>query len=396
MKVLWVTSNLPDPALGGGAAHEFELLRWTAQRHEVTLLAGGLPPGSPVPSAIAALGLRTIAGFHRPHPRRPSRPMALLQSLVGNAPYEFRMLERRVQALLEESRAHQPDLVQVMWAETAPVACDSVRRCPTAFFASDAFSRHEERELSAATTLRRRLFRWLELHQTLRWERTYLRAGAVGVASPLDAAALGRQGIDSMVVPSALGDDWFDAPSLARDGSLVSFVAALDYGPNRDAVDWLLADIWPRIRSEIPECRLRIAGRNPGDDLRSAVESAGGELCADLPDIRPAYWETAVALMPIRLGSGMRNKVLHAAACRAPIVATSAAVEGIPLDRVSQVRVADDAAGLATAVCDLLRDPAAALAMAARAQVIAEQYRIERVGPLLEELWRRARVGWPE
>lgn len=394
MEIVWATANVPDPTLSGGAIHEYELLSWAAVRHDVTLVSAGLEPRGRLPDALADLPLRAVVGCARPDLPQPSRPVLLWQSLAHGLPHDFRAAAARVSALAEEVRRHQADLVQVVWAEAAPVAIECARRGPTAFFAADSFTLHARRELAAATTVRQKLYRWLQLRQMERWEHTYRGAGAVAVASPLDAEHLRATGVDTSVVPSALGDEWFAPSDRPRDQHRVSFIASLDYRPNQDAADWLLDEIWPRVRAATPGAVLHIVGRNPTPSLRDRVAAAGGVLQADVPDIRPAYWATTVALIPVRLGSGMRNKVLHAVACGAPVVATSMALEGIPLEPGDQVRVADDAAGLAQAVSALLADPDAAVAMAARARPVADAVRASEVGSRLEDLWQRARVGW--
>lgn len=389
MDVLWVTSNLPDPTTGGGASHEYELLRWAAQRHRVTLLAGELAPGARPPDAIADLGLVAVEGCHRPRPPQPPRPAVLWHSLRGGIPFEFWMARAKVAALQQEARLRASDLVHVSWAESAPIARDSARRRPTAFFASDAFSRHAVREVEHAATVRQQVYTRLQLRQTLAWERSYRDAGAVAVASSVDAAALAALGVQADVLPVALGDEWFEPPQAARDERLVAFVASLEYGPNVDAAAWLVEEVWPLVASGAPDARLVLVGRNPAARVRQAAASAGVEVHADVPDVRPWYWRASVVVVPVRLGAGMKNKVLHAIACGAPVVATTAAMEGIPAAR-DQVAIGDSPAELADAVRRLLDGPADARAQAERARPLATALAVDAVAPLLDALWDRA------
>src|SRR5206468_9189943 len=124
-------------------------------------------------------------------------------------------------------------------------------------------------------------------------------------------------------------------------------IGSFGWEPNIDSVNWMCEEIWPLVRRARPDARLRVVGRFASPDLIGKVEEAGGEFFGDVPDIRPYYWEAAVVLTNIRMGSGMRNKVLHAMACRAPVVSTPSALEGIDVVVRENILVAADAAGLA-------------------------------------------------
>jgi glycosyltransferase involved in cell wall biosynthesis len=120
------------------------------------------------------------------------------------------------------------------------------------------------------------------------------------------------------------------------------------------------------------------------------VDAAGAELWADVADIRPAYWEASVVAVPIRLGSGVKNKVVHAAACGAPLVSTSFGVDGSGVRPGDEALVADDAADFAAAITATLADPQAAAARATRARRVAQAHHVDAAGPALEALWGEA------
>jgi glycosyltransferase involved in cell wall biosynthesis len=392
MRVLWATSNLPDPTLGGGPSLEHEWLRWAAEHHEVTLVTGGLADGDELPSSIGDLPLVEVVAAGAPAPRRPGRVGLLARSLAG-PPWEFAVAQPRVGRVARAVAARPADLVHVMWAEAAPVAVASVaagRR--TAFFPSDSFARHARRRLAAADDLAQRVYWRLQLARTVAWERQYRRAGAVAVAAPVDARLLAEAGAATSVIPSPVAASWFEPPSppVARDADLVTFVGALDYGPNVEAVRWLCADVWPRVAAGRPTARLHVVGRHPLPELVAAVEAVGGEVLADVPDVRPHYRRAGAVIVPIRLGSGLRTKVLHALACEAPLVATTIAIEGVDLEPGRDLLVADDAPGLAAAVLATLADPPAAAARAATARAVALAHHSDVVLGALAELWERA------
>jgi hypothetical protein len=190
------------------------------------------------------------------------------------------------------------------------------------------------------------------------------------------------------VIPNPIPDEFFARASSPRSTSTVTFIGSLSWEPNADSVRWICSDIWPRVRSRRPDARLRIVGRFPTDELRRLVEAVGGEFFADVGDIRPFYWEAAVVIAPVRMGSGMRNKVLHGMACGAPLVATPSALEGIPAVAGKHLLVAQGAGGLADALVATLDDPASAAARAGTAFELARHYTSAAAGARLESWWR--------
>lgn len=394
MNVVWVSSHIADPTLGGGWAYEYELLARAAADHRVTVVTGELTADDPVPDAVADLGVRVV-GARVPLRRLPTGKVSFLALLARTAsPTGAWRFEPVRQSMLDSVRrieaADAVDLVHVFPQESAPIAagCDA----PAALLLGDSFAVQADRELHAATTTKDRLRLTLERRNATRWERRwYPQASAVACVSEADASALHAScGIDVGVVPVAVGDEWFVEPAAPRSDNLVLLAGALDYRPNVDAIVWFCADVWPLVRQQHPAARLRVVGRRPEREVTTSVAAAGGELHADVPDVRPHYWEAAVAVSPIRLGSGVKNKVLHAAACRAPQVGTGFAFDGTGAVDGRDVLMADDAAGLAEAVVATLRDPAAARRRATYGHDLAVRHSRDAAGAALEVLWDRA------
>jgi len=89
---------------------------------------------------------------------------------------------------------------------------------------------------------------------------------------------------------------------------------------------------------------------------------------------------------PVRLGAGLRNKIVHAMACGAPVVSTTVAAEGTGARHREHALLADTAAGLAEAVASSLASPAESLARADRARRLVARQRVAGGLPTV--------VGW--
>jgi glycosyltransferase involved in cell wall biosynthesis len=154
-----------------------------------------------------------------------------------------------------------------------------------------------------------------------------------------------------------------------RDGAVpgadgragVLFVGSLDVETNQQAVGWLLADVWPRVRAVVPDAQLRIVGRRPSGALRAEVFRRAGDgvtLHADVPDVLPYVHAAAVNVNPARTGAGINVKLLQAMAGGCASVSTSAGAAGIGWGAGEDLLVADTAESFAAAVARLLTDGA--------------------------------------
>lgn len=167
----------------------------------------------------------------------------------------------------------------------------------------------------------------------------------------------------------------------------VLFFGSFHASFNRDAAQWLLADIAPRIWAALAECRIVLAGSGDPGVLRRASADPRIEWAGYLDDPARALREATVVVLPLRIGGGLHVRLFDAWAQGAAVVTTSLGVDGVPFRDGVEVRVADDAAGFAAAVVDLARDPAMRhrLGAAARARLAAE-YGSERVAERTREL----------
>ncbi len=79
-----------------------------------------------------------------------------------------------------------------------------------------------------------------------------------------------------------------------------------------------------------------------------------------VPDVSAWYADADVVVVPLRLGSGTRIKVLEAFAHRRPMIATPAAVAGLEVSHGRQVLIGEGASELAQLTDRVLSDPALA------------------------------------
>jgi len=152
-----------------------------------------------------------------------------------------------------------------------------------------------------------------------------------------------------------------------------SFVGSEEHFPNRDALEWLTSEVWPQIRKQSPGAILKVIG--PWAEASKARFSiAGVEFLGYVPDLDSAV-RGSIMLVPLRIGSGIRVKLLDAMSQGIPAVSTAIGCEGIPVVDGVDILIRDDAAGFASASVELLNNSELCTAIAhSGAELIARFY----------------------
>lgn len=105
-------------------------------------------------------------------------------------------------------------------------------------------------------------------------------------------------------------------------------IGAMDWLPNVAAIDWLLQDIWPNIRSAVPDAVFTFGGRRM--PARFLTQLPEGVRCAgEIADVFPFILDKQVLLVPLKAGGGIRVKILEAMACGKLVISSNTGMQGI-------------------------------------------------------------------
>lgn len=202
-----------------------------------------------------------------------------------------------------------------------------------------------------------RRLRWLDLPALKRGEVATIRSTRTSlVCSDGDRDYLATLGVrNTTVIPNAIR---FPAqpPSSAVGDPTLFFIGAYGYPPNLDAAEYLINDIFPRVRQQIPQARLLLAGEAIDKLPSRASAPANVEFAGFVPSLAEVYARATIVCCPILAGGGTRIKIIEAAAAGKAVVSTTIGAEGLAFDDETEIVRRDDAATFADACVTLLMD----------------------------------------
>src|SRR5918996_1790643 len=216
------------------------------------------------------------------------------------------------------------------------------------------------------------------------------------VMSELDAERLLMVAPDAKVAVAPNGvDTAFFTPSTdgKKPSGRVIFVGHTYHPPNRDAVDFFLDAIWPRVRARCPAASFTMIGRGTAGtaaDSGRLSSRAGVTAHGYVPDVRPHFANADCVVVPIRFGGGTRVKILDAWAMGRAVVSTSAGCEGLQARDGENILVRDTPEEFSEAVSEVLAHAELRRHLGdSGRRTVEELYSWDRLGSELRGLYRR-------
>ena len=188
-------------------------------------------------------------------------------------------------------------------------------------------------------------------------------------------------GTDVVVCPIAA--DIYDKFN-AKDANNVLFLGS-GAAPNVDGILWFISEVWPKIIEKNPNARLKIAGSVCS---KINVDNPTIELMGIVDDLIGFYQSGNIVISPLRLGSGLKVKLIEAAGHAKAVVATTITLQGVYDEFKDALVIADEANDFANAIINLLDDNKKREILSENILNVAKQYfSNEAVNrPLLEDL----------
>jgi glycosyltransferase involved in cell wall biosynthesis len=341
MKILWLSHFVPYPATGHGALQRsHHLLREAARGHEVHLVSLA-PPGTldarGLDEATRELGALVASVRLFPLPadeRRVRRATSAVASLAGTRSYwdEWFWLPAVDAELRRLADAHRFDAVHLD-AVFLGRYLGAVPGVPLVLNHHNLESHLLHRRAAASGSRAAAWFFGGQARRVAAAEARLARRAAMNlVVSDLDGERLRELAPDVAVTTVANGVDiafFQPTPGIAAEPGSMVFAGGMDWFPNRAAIEWLAAELWPALAADNPARSVSVIGRNPPAEIVAlAARDPRVRALGFVDDVRPHISRSAAYICPIRVGGGTRLKILDALAMRRPLVSTAVGSRG--------------------------------------------------------------------
>jgi sugar transferase (PEP-CTERM/EpsH1 system associated) len=360
MKILFVADSFPYPPLDGVKVVAYYLLKELSMRNSLYLLSfvseADEPHVEELRSTLNCQSIRTISW------RRRRSMLGYLLNILRRYPYGLRQLycSKMAQVIQEALKEVRADVVHYMgigvaqyWKAAegvprvlAPLDCASFAQYQLYktennvtrkmhYFQNWMKMRHYEREL------------YPKFHQCIfvtRHEERQIRQLSARVTP--------------FVIPNGILVEDEEVPNFGKkEPYSLMFSGAMSHPANVDAVVYICEAILPRLRRRFPRATLYVVGRDPADKvLKLAKEIPGLVVTGFVADIRAYMRKSWVYVAAMRIGTGIKNKVLEALAVGMPVVGSPLAFSGIDITHGEDALIAEKAEDFITYISELFID----------------------------------------
>lgn len=134
------------------------------------------------------------------------------------------------------------------------------------------------------------------------------------------------------------------------------YVGGFGHPPNIDAVIWFAQDVFPEILKAYPTIKWHVVGgKVPKEIAALADEHILIEGFVPDEELDILYRKCRLAVVPLRVGAGVKGKVVEAAYYQIPLVTTNIGAEGLS-EAEGNLMVEDDAGEMAKTILELYED----------------------------------------
>ncbi|MEM8534416.1 MAG: glycosyltransferase family 4 protein [Chloroflexota bacterium] len=417
VNILFLSPYPPYPPYGGGTMRIYQLLRGLATHHNVTCLT--FVTDKQAEDELGPLRkICRVVTVHGPPPRTlvqrawttlTSRypDMALRNASTAYADTLRHLLTTTHFDVIQAESIEMADYLFIADNINQPYRSVSSKKTAHPLLILDQFNAEFVLQQRAFLTDIRKLKRWYaagysfaQWHKLWHYERRLLqRSDAVVAVSDEDRHTLHRiwSKATIQVVPNGVDTSHFHRQVLRHEHAgwfsfgqpTLVFSGTLDFRPNIDALIWFAYEVLPHIRNAIPTIQLLVVGKRPTPAIQQLATDKTIHIVGPVTDTRPYIAGAEVYIVPMRIGGGVRLKLLEALSLETPVVSTSMGAEGVTgLHHNAQCWLADEPYQFAQTVVRVLQDSTTRQQVgAAGRRLVQQSYDWSVIVPKLEMLY---------
>ena len=354
MKIFVLLPRIPYPLEKGDKLRAFNQIKQLSKRNEIVLCALNDDPKVSEQDAFRALQ-PYCQSINFIKISKPQILLGLIRAFFKGQPMQCGYFynckaAKKVNALIAK---HKPDMLFCQLLRTA----EYIRHkdIPKTIDYQDIFSYGMKRRADVASFVMRPIYN-MEYRRLARYEAAIFDDFDVKtIISEPDRALFPHERRDEiLIVPNGVDHEKYHPMDCEKKYDLV-FTGNMSYAPNVNSVEYLANEILPIVWKTLPDVKMYIAGATPDPRVKKC---ANEKIIVSgwLDDIRTAYAESRVFIAPMRIGTGLQNKLLEAMSMRLPAITSPLANASLGAKPNEEILVGSNAEEMAQHIITLLTD----------------------------------------
>ena len=393
MRILQLTPRLPYPPDEGGRIGIFNLTKYLSFReHKITLLSVTANQVENIQVDIQKL--RKWCDVKVVYKNTKTKLWGLLLNLFFRIPYTIsKYHSRKVKDAIREILSREKfDIVHI----------DSLHMAYYSRFINREFNLPIVlREHNVETTIMERFYKnqkslFIKFYAYLQWKK--LRRYEAKTCEVFDKCFMTTKedeerirkmnpGVKSCIIPVGVDLSYFYPSKIKEEPFSLIFVGSMKWLPNIDGVLWFHSEVLPRIKEIFSEVKFYIVGHEPPMEVKELEKRDKNIIVTGfVEDVRPYVAKSSLYVVPLRIGGGMRLKILEAMAMEKPVVSTLIGVEGVEAANGKDIIIAANAENFAERIIKLLKNKDYRKIIGKNGRkLVEEKYKWESILEKLEE-----------
>lgn len=323
MKILFFKPDFAWPRSSGHDVHTYQMMRAMSELGADIALATSVRPA---PEAVAGIPFARQVNLDS---AASPRAAVLLKPFEERFRSYWGIPTSRIAAFADVAQDFAADAVVVSGLDVLPML-GGITRGVRVWYAGDEWAWHHLSQVQGIDARSRANVKDAIIKGL--YERAFRsRVDRAWTVSDADNRSLrwigGVRHVDTL--PNGIDAEFYGPSPSCQEPDSAVFWGRLDFGPNIQALEWFVDQVWPAIRALRPTAQFTIVGFRPEQAVMRLAGAGGVVLQPNLPDIRPVVGRTAVVVLPFVSGGGIKNKLLEAAAMGKAILATPRTLLGL-------------------------------------------------------------------
>ncbi len=334
MKVLFLTSRLPFPPIGGDKLRTFNFIKYLNERHDLTILS----------FIEDEVELKWISDYRHYYNKLITIKLPVSRSyrncvkgLFSRIPLQIHYyFSKEMQEAVEKELQNGYDTLFCHLIRMAQYLQKDNHIHKVVDF-TDAISLNYKR----SNSYRKGLFSFVNLIEAKRVSKyefdSINRADIAIFISNVDGNYLKNQHNKDKIKIVSNGVDLnkFEVINSKYHTNRIVFLGNMRTFPNSDAVEYFVKEIFPLLKQTIPNLEFHIVGNQPTKNVLKMHDNKNIFVTGFVDSVSSYLKNAAIMVAPMRVGAGIQNKILESLAVGTPVVTTEVGAEGLDEDKLT-------------------------------------------------------------